>query len=138
MTPQQGDLFTFDTARRGINRASSPQVGKHHRDAGKTELKAAFGQIAKSGTQRYRILEALVRAGSQGMTRWELVGELDLLMSSVCGRLSQLADDRFARQSDRERVAHHTGNAGHVWYATQRGIRAIKGQETVKVKGGVL
>lgn len=109
---------------------TSPTVGRHHRNPKRTELKAAKLVGPKAGTQRYRILEALVRAGDTGMTRWDLCSYLDMLMSSVCGRLDELkTKGHWATPIGRDRLNTVTNQSGEVWIATARGIRYIKGQQ---------
>lgn len=76
--------------------------------------------------KRRLVLEALVTAGSVGMTRWEIVDHAGVLLSSVCGRLAELAEAGFAEQTDRKRM-QKTGYQGEIWKATARGQRQVRG-----------
>lgn len=102
-----------------IDRVSQPRVGHHHRNASKTERRAAKAQVSVSSGRRKQVLEAIVNAGGTGLTRQEVADFNGLLLQTVCGRAKELLDAGFIFESDRERH----GRA--VLVATSRGTKAV-------------
>lgn len=109
-----------------ITRHDEPTAGRHHRGARKTEVRAAINGAPKFGTQRHKVLQALVDAEIVGgLARWEIVNHVPgILLSSVCGRLSELEVAGFIERTGKERK-QQTGQNGEIFRATARGRRAI-------------
>lgn len=64
-------------------------VGPYRKDGGATQRQAAYDNYPRSGSQRYRVLMALMGTGN-GMTRDELARSLELPDSSVDARVWEL------------------------------------------------
>ncbi|MFF5992599.1 hypothetical protein [Prauserella flavalba] len=92
--------------------------GKVRADARETSAKAARLVAPRSGSQRARILAAVVEYG--GCTDLELAERLALLDNSVRPRRSELLDGGFVRDSGR--VRQHRGSTWVVWEATPAGL----------------
>ena len=102
----------------GLRTVDSPAVGFSHRNAGKTERAAAKKQVL-SKTRRI-VLSALVEAGSHGLTRHEISDRTGLPLQSVCGRVKECLDEKWAFSTYRSR----SGRA--VLIATDRGKQAVR------------
>lgn len=103
-----------------IARVSQPRVGHHHRNAKPTERAAAQRQVVVGAGRRRQVLEAIVGAGSTGLTRQELADWHGFLIQSVCGRVKELLEGKFVYETTRTRRGRT------VLVATERGTKAIK------------
>lgn len=108
----------------GLRRASSPAVGKHHRDADATEIKAARKQV-RHGDIRERVLRAFVRAGSHGLTRHECAALTNLKLQTVCARVVELVEEGWLAKTKQTRLTESNSSAG-VLVATESGARQVK------------
>jgi hypothetical protein len=111
-------------------RVQSPEVGLHHRDPKPTELAGALHIVGKSGSDKMRLLQALVNAGYRGLTDHEAAMLLELPVTSINGRRNQLVNQGWVEDSGRtrpgpvwdRRTKRFVPNI--VWKATPRGTRA--------------
>ena len=105
--------FIFDAAP-GAVRASDPATSKA----------AAESVAPRSGTQRYRVLNALVRFHRQGMTDAELATFLAMHPGSAAKRRGELADVGLVEDSGERRETPH-GCMAIVWKPTAAGFSAV-------------
>ncbi|NIJ10610.1 hypothetical protein FHU38_000954 [Saccharomonospora amisosensis] len=91
--------------------------GKVAADPRPTSAQAARTIAPRVGTQRARILAAIVEYG--GLTDHELAERLGMLDNSVRPRRTELVSGGFAADSGRVRT--HRGTAWVVWEATEEG-----------------
>jgi hypothetical protein len=113
----QASLFTEPDG--AITRLDQSRLGHHHRNASKTEMRAARAQVHVGAGRRRQVLQAIVASGDTGLTRQEVTDFHGILLQSVCGRVKELLDADFVFETSRERQ----GRA--VLCATERGRRAI-------------
>jgi predicted ArsR family transcriptional regulator len=109
----QPDLFTtFADAD-----LTAPREGMVAKNPTATSARAARRVEPKTGTQRGKVLTALVEHG--GLTDLELAEKLGLLENSVRPRRTELCTGQYARDSGR--VREHRGSQWVVWEATDAG-----------------
>jgi hypothetical protein len=118
MKPGAGQATLMDV---GLSDPTANRAGKVHRIAADTERAAAEKILPKTGTQRARVLAAVVEAGLYGVTDAELETHLNLRRSSICGRRNELAEGGWVRDSGKRRVDRRTGMNGIVWILTAEG-----------------
>jgi len=68
----QGSILDLDAPEVVASAIAAPRKGRHHKDANLPEVLAALDNLPRSGTQRYRVLEAFEQAGEQGLADFEL------------------------------------------------------------------
>jgi hypothetical protein len=90
VTALQGDLF-------------APMLGMSHRHGGDTEQAAAAFVAPKTGSQRWNVLMALLRAGEWGCTSYELGQACGLLTYVANTRRLELARHGLVQETDRRR-----------------------------------
>lgn len=121
----------FDAPAEDLPTPTRPRAGLHHRRASKSEVAGAIAAAPKAGTHRARILQAIVEAGSVGMTRHEVVHHTGLPINVVTGRVAELIGQHeghvkptgqgdWVRETQRTRPGP-TGSPNAVLYATTRG-----------------
>lgn len=93
-----------------------------------TSRKAAIDNYPRSGSQRYRCLVAIARAGATGRTFDELRQELNLY--SADRRLSELKDGGWIEANGDERKTQH-GSDAVVYVLTAKGEREVKAREGI-------
>lgn len=76
-----------------------------------TSRRAALLNFPRSGSQRDRILRAIRKAGSSGMTRDELARQLHLPDSSVDGRVWELKHGHWVCDAEHTRKTSSGGDA---------------------------
>jgi hypothetical protein len=81
-------------------------VGPYSRESETSRL-AALRVYPKSGSQRWKVLIAIARAGERGMTRDELGEYLRLPDSSVDGRVWELKQGNWIDESDQKRKTRY-------------------------------
>jgi hypothetical protein len=91
-------------------------LGPFMRDSD-TSLAAAIDNYSRAQTQRFRVLEALARAGRNGMTRDELEVVLELDGNSVRPRVWELIPVNAIEETPRKRETR-TGSKAHVLVIT--------------------
>jgi hypothetical protein len=90
-----------------------------------TSAKAARDIAPKVGSQRARILAAVVEHG--GLTDHELSERLELLDNSVRPRRSELIEGGYLQDSGR--VRQHRGSQWSIWEATESGYAWYRAQQ---------
>lgn len=105
-------------------------LGPFQADAADTSRKAALYNYPRSGTQRHKILTAIVAAGARGMTRDEIAGALHLPDSSTDARVLELKAGEWLKETDDVRRTRSGGEA-HVLVATLKGVEAVREKEPV-------
>lgn len=103
---------------------SEDRPGPSHHNAPETSAQAALANAPRSGTQRARVLAALVRYG--GMTDDDIGTLLNLSGNAVRPRRGELVAAGFVKDSG-DRMPSDMGNPAVVWVATERGEDAIHG-----------
>lgn len=102
-------------------------TGRFHVDDPWTSKEAARRVAVRAGTDRYRVLEALVDAGTNGLTDYELGARLGILTTTAGTRRGELAAnepplvvpvDDLKRRTD-------TGRPAQVWRATLPGVQRL-------------
>lgn len=106
----QASLFDSD-----LRRVESPAVGKHHRDAKPTELRAAKKQVQLSGKRRLEVLKAIVSA--DGISRHDISDKFGIYLPTVCGRVRELLDGGWVYEKGESQ-------GRSLLFATDRGQRA--------------
>ncbi len=115
------------------------QLGHFSRNS-ETSRKAALDNYPRSGTQRAKILAALVMAeqkGHVGATRDQLSRGLGMPDSSVDARVGELIAGEFARETEQTRKTQH-GSDATVVVATDKGHEWVQetGELVQKVGAG--
>lgn len=93
------------------------KVGKNHPP---TSHYAARLTAPRTGTNRYTVLRAVVRAGARGMTDDEIRGETGMRYSTSGPRRRELVEQGWIEDSGQVR-ASESGAPMIVWRLTQRG-----------------
>ncbi len=122
-----GDLFASPPA---IPRLSDPAVasmGAHHSRPQRTEFEAASLVQPKTGTQRMRVLEALVLA-SNGLTDVEVAATTGIYLYSAAPRRVELMKGGWVEDSGQTRDTGHGGH-GIVWTLTAAARAALASGE---------
>lgn len=86
------------------------------RKASPTSRKASIMALPRTGTQRQRIYEAIVRSGGHGMTDFEIATSLMIYHNSVRPRRLELAEGGFIAKAPFTRP-NALGNECDVWVA---------------------
>jgi hypothetical protein len=97
---------------------SGNREGRVSRDPRSTSASAARRVAPRAGSQRGRVLTAIVEFG--GLTDYELSEKLSLLDNSIRPRRSELQADSYVVDSGR--IRQHRGSAWAVWQATPKGL----------------
>jgi hypothetical protein len=92
-----------------------------------TSRRAALANFPKSGSQRERVLTAIRRSGTNGMTRDELAHYLRLPDSSVDGRVWELKHGQWVCEADHTRPTSSGGDA-HALILTAKSIIYFSGR----------
>jgi hypothetical protein len=90
--------------------------------------KAAIDNYPRSGSQRHRVLVALVEAGERGVTSDEIHASTGMNLYSVKPRLIELREGGWAEQNGKTRPSPR-GSATDVYVATERGKAAVREKE---------
>ena len=98
--------------------------GAARRNDPDTSKAAAEAVAPRSGTQRRRVLDALVRFHRQGMTDAELATFLAMHPGSAAKRRGELADVGLVEDCGERRLTPHGCNA-IVWKPTAEGHAAV-------------
>jgi hypothetical protein len=120
MIPGQLDLLN-----QPIRWPDESKPGKSHSDGKLTERKAARDGVGRWGKQRASILVAIVEAGPEGLTQWDVVGKLGILRSSVAGRVNELENGGFVAWAGTTRISP-MGGPESVYVATERGVKWVE------------
>jgi hypothetical protein len=124
---------TVDYGRR-IGRRTLPRRRPHENQLGhfqrhsETSRKAAIDNYPRSGTQRWKVLTAIVGQGGVGFTRDELAAALGLAINSILPRVKELLDGEWIVETERERTTRQ-GSAASVLVATEKGEREWRERE---------
>lgn len=113
------------------HKPETARAGKHHRNAGATEVEAAVRSTRSNGRRAVQVLEALFDAGPAGLIRHEIADHAGILVSSVCGRVDDLVTEGYVERTGRKRTALKTGYKGEVFRITDKGrrhVRRIRGE----------
>jgi predicted ArsR family transcriptional regulator len=103
---------------------SENRPGPSHHNAPETSAQAAVANAPRSGTQRWRVLAALVRYGD--WTDDDLCDLLNLHGNAVRPRRGELVAAGFVEDSGVRRPSA-MGNPAVVWTATKAGREALHG-----------
>lgn len=130
--------LTFDeggSIRAGDDRVFENRTGKFRRDGAETSKEAAHEVALRSGTQRFRVLEAVVLYGSTGATRDQISNYLKMTPNSVRPRVKELLEGGFLRpqQAPTGGNAYRSSNSNRpsiVLEATPKGIAAWDKEKT--------
>jgi hypothetical protein len=107
-----------------------PHTPAAHSDAGDTETAAASGSSLTKAHGRRKALEALKRAGRDGLTDEELAVEANLPFNSSGPRRLNLCKTGLAQDSGQRRPTR-TGKMAIVWSLTEAGHEAWSKLERV-------
>jgi hypothetical protein len=101
-----------------------PPAAKLRRDARPTSAAAAASVALRSGTQRFRVMQALAAAGADGATDEELGQATNLELNSVRPRRLELVEAGYALDTGDTRPTRQ-GLAAAVWVATLDGLDTL-------------
>jgi hypothetical protein len=119
---EQPDLFSVDLTDLEQVLANTP--GRHHKGGLSTEREAAERVSLRSGTQKARVLAALVRLGSA--IPHQLYAEAGCAAAHVATtRLDDLRELGLVEMTAERRVTPHAGKA-FVWRPTARGVEVAR------------
>lgn len=105
----QGDLLTLLADTPGPSRRGQPATA------------AAAGRTVRTGSQRARVLMAIVRSGAHGCTDWEASVAANISRPHVAGtRRAELVDEELVEATPQLR-ATDTGRLAVVYQATAEG-----------------
>jgi hypothetical protein len=99
--------------------------GPSHAHGPVTERIAKMRNYPRSGSQRWRVLEALAAAGERGRTDYELEVELELLRPSPGNRRAELVEDGLVLNAGETRPTS-TGAPAIVWRLTDFGLEVYE------------
>lgn len=122
-SPRLADNRGRSPSRRSVN---ADTVGYAHSNARDTELEAAARVLPRSGTARARVLHAIARAGSGGLTDEETSLELEMRLYTAAPRRKELLDAGWIVDSTRRRPTT-TGSQAIVWILSDDGRRELDG-----------
>jgi hypothetical protein len=105
---EQGNLF--DTPRPDPARNTTATSGRHP----ETSYKAAAQALPRTGTQRAKVLKALMEAWPGGLTDEELQTRTNIILQSEIPARNSLVKDGWARDSGHRRNTA-SGNPAIVW-----------------------
>lgn len=113
----------IDRLRAGLNAVSLPdrnRPGQYHAKASDTERNAAFAVMPRTGTQRIKVLRAIINS-PDGLTDAEVSDQTGIYLYSAAPRRNELLIGGWVRDSGHTRA---TGNGGDgiVWVATDKAI----------------
>lgn len=113
----------IETLRAGLNAVDLPdknKPGQFHAKASETERAAAFAVMPRTGTQRMKVLRAVLNS-PDGLTDQEISERLQMRTQSETPRRYELMWGGWVRDSGRTRA---TGNGGEgiVWVPTDKAI----------------
>lgn len=104
----------------GLSDPALNTVGALRRDPHDTEVDAAFAIVPASGSQRMRVLEAIVRQGEEGRTDDEIQTETGLSHQSESPRRWELVKGGWIEDSGLRRTTA-SGQPAIVWVLTAEG-----------------
>lgn len=126
MVVSQGQFFDdADDTQRRLERALENRVGPSHRNDPSTSRRAALGNMPRSGTQRARVLTALLAAGD-GATDFELGKTLGILRTAAGTRRHELAEQGLVTATERERETDTPGSMAQVHVLTAAGCEVAR------------
>lgn len=102
------------------------RLGKFHspdHDAPETQREAAVAVFPRSGTQRWRVLQALAQAGSFGATDEEISEKLGMGLNTVRPRRLELHEMGYVIDSGRRRPTA-LNHLAAVWLITESALAA--------------
>lgn len=102
--------------------AAANTIGKFHKNAGDTERAAALAVYPKTGTLRWKALQAFATAGPRGLTDVELSEKVGSYLYSIAPRRVELRDGGWVEDSGARRDTPHKVGAT-VWRITEKGKR---------------
>lgn len=106
--------------------ALEPTVGPYRAGQPDTAKQAAVENAPRSGSQRGRVLAALVAAGDQGLTDWELHFAAQILRAHTAGtRRAELQKLGYVEATDQRRRTD-TDSLAVVWRVTAAGRDVFK------------
>lgn len=115
---QPGDEFAL-VSRSAVSAPRTP--GARNTDPG-TSKAAALDAMPRTGTQREKLLDAIVRSGEKGLTFEEAGAATGV--PSPWKRLSELHEGRWIEDSGKTRKGN-TGSEQTVWVASRKGQAAF-------------
>lgn len=122
----------FDVIKRKRERShdyepDTNHLGSWNKGSIDTARQAALSNYPRSGSQRHRVLVAIVAAGERGLTREETSRQLNLPDSGTDGRVLELKQGGWVEDTERRRKTERNCDAAVV-------VATAKGREWVRKK----